>query len=413
MQHSDALVIGGGPAGATAAILLARAGWSVILLERKSFPRRKVCGEYLSATNWPLLDHLGVAEAFAELAGPPIREVALFAGSRVVRADLPCTSRGAWRWGRALRREHLDLLLLRRAVECGVDVLQPARCMGLEHMDEGFRCRVTNNDLSRSSPGATETALHARVVIAAHGSWDIGPLPTQRQTAAPGATEWIAFKAHFTDTGLPAGWMPLLSFPDGYGGMVHCDGGRTTLSCCIRRNRLTRLERAAGEPAGDAVCRFILDCCPAVRSVLAAARRDGLWMSAGSIQPGIRPRCRDGVFVVGNAAGEAHPVVAEGISMAMQSAWLLVQRLTAARAGLSAVHHRATIERVGREYSRSWYRSFAPRIRAAAAVAQWASRPALAKGTLPVVRAFPSLLTLGARLSGKSTQVIPVAALSP
>jgi flavin-dependent dehydrogenase len=54
-QRCDALVIGGGPAGATAALLLARAGWSVVLLERKAFPRRKVCGEYLSATSLPLL----------------------------------------------------------------------------------------------------------------------------------------------------------------------------------------------------------------------------------------------------------------------------------------------------------------------------------------------------------------------
>ena len=58
----DALVIGGGPGGATAALLLARAGWSVALVERKTFPRRKVCGEYLSATTLPLLEHLGVAE---------------------------------------------------------------------------------------------------------------------------------------------------------------------------------------------------------------------------------------------------------------------------------------------------------------------------------------------------------------
>ena len=55
MDTYDAIVIGGGPGGATAALLLAQAGWSVGLLERKVFPRRKVCGEYLSATNWPLL----------------------------------------------------------------------------------------------------------------------------------------------------------------------------------------------------------------------------------------------------------------------------------------------------------------------------------------------------------------------
>ena len=66
----DALIIGGGPAGGTAALLLARAGWSVAVLEKSTFPRQKVCGEFLSATNLPLLRHLGIAEPFLALAGP-------------------------------------------------------------------------------------------------------------------------------------------------------------------------------------------------------------------------------------------------------------------------------------------------------------------------------------------------------
>ncbi|MEO8411175.1 MAG: FAD-dependent oxidoreductase, partial [Propionivibrio sp.] len=44
-NHFDVAIIGAGPAGAAAAILLARAGWTVALIEKRAFPRRKVCGE--------------------------------------------------------------------------------------------------------------------------------------------------------------------------------------------------------------------------------------------------------------------------------------------------------------------------------------------------------------------------------
>src|SRR5438445_11544960 len=96
----DALVIGGGPGGATAALLLARAGWSVALVERKEFPRRKVCGEYVSATNLPLFDHLGIGDRFRAMAGTPVTRVGLFAGTTIAQADLPRAARACPEWGR-------------------------------------------------------------------------------------------------------------------------------------------------------------------------------------------------------------------------------------------------------------------------------------------------------------------------
>ena len=55
-MRCDALIIGAGPAGSSAARLLARGGWSVALVEKTEFPRRKVCCEFISAATMPVLE---------------------------------------------------------------------------------------------------------------------------------------------------------------------------------------------------------------------------------------------------------------------------------------------------------------------------------------------------------------------
>src|SRR3954463_13401283 len=112
----DAVVIGGGPGGTTAAILLARAGWAVAVVERMPFPRRKVCGEYVSATNLPLLRLVGLEEAFRHLAGPEVTHFGLYARDAAVVAEAPPWAGRPGERGRAIGREHLDTLLLANAV---------------------------------------------------------------------------------------------------------------------------------------------------------------------------------------------------------------------------------------------------------------------------------------------------------
>jgi flavin-dependent dehydrogenase len=396
-QTFDALVIGGGPGGATAAILLARAGWAVALLERKEFPRRKVCGEYVSATNLPILEHLGIAEAFCEMAGPPVRRVGLFAGRSTFSSDLPRPVGQSPGWGRALGREHLDTLLLRRAALVGVDIRQPWSATRLTREGDWYCCRI------QSRAGGTQAELKTGVIIAAHGSWDPGELPTQAAHKFARPSDLFGFKAHFHNAQLPDGLMPLLVFAGGYGGMVHTDAGRVSLSCCIRRDLLVKLRRqTSSDTAGETVLEYILEACLGVRQALAGATRQGAWLSAGPIRPGIRPAGSPGMFRVGNCAGEAHPVIAEGISMAMQGGWLLARHLGRWRrtAAWSSV-----VGQIRQDYGHAWRRAFAPRIHAAAVVANWAMRPAAVAGTLPLLRWFPALLTLGARVSGKATRV--------
>ena len=155
----DAIVIGAGPAGSTAAILLAQAGWSVAIVEKQAFPRRKVCGECIAAPNLQLLDALGLDGAFNALAGAPLRRVALFAGHRKLYADLPaCT--GPYRWGKALGREYLDTLLLQRAAHAGATVLQPWTARRVDGEAGAFSCDIIATE--------AQATLAAPIVIAAH-----------------------------------------------------------------------------------------------------------------------------------------------------------------------------------------------------------------------------------------------------
>ncbi|WFP75071.1 FAD-dependent oxidoreductase [Mesorhizobium sp. WSM4906] len=405
----DAIVIGGGPAGASAALALARRGWAVAIVEKSPFPRRKVCGEYISASNLALLDRLEIGDAWRAEAGPEIRRVGLFSGDTTIEAPMPGARSGPARdgFGRALGRDILDTLLLDAACSAGAEVFQPCRAVAIEGDGDGQAVRIQPTG---GKAGDEATILRAPVVVAAHGSWEPGPLPSQLGKVNR-HSDLLGFKAHFTNSSLPSDLMPLLTFPGGYGGMVLADHGRMSVSCCIRRDRLARLrgslaaERGGHVSAAEAVGHHIMATCRGARDALEQARLDGPWLAAGPIRPGIRAGYEKGIFRVGNVAGESHPIIAEGISMALQSGWLLAEELGRAAGG------KAGREAAGRRYEADWRGLFSTRVLAAEAIARMALGPGGAALMEAVVRNFPRTLTLGARLSGK-TKTVPGLAVS-
>lgn len=392
----DAVVIGGGPAGSTIALLLARAGWSVALVEKKIFPRRKVCGEFISATSLPLLNEVGIGDFYLSHSGPEIDKVGLFAVDTILTSPMPESNIISAKWGRALGREHLDFKLLEVAAKAGAKIWQPWNALDLKgNIADGFTCTIENK--------LQVEKISARIAIMAYGSWERDLLQLHPKHAHK-PNDLLAFKAHFRNFHLSDNLMPMMVFPGGYGGLVRSDDERLSFSCCIRRDILNQARKKyPGQSAGAAVLQHIKTACLGVRQILEGAELEAQWLSTGPLRIGIRQCYKDGIFFVGNIAGESHPIIAEGISMAMQSSWLLSKVLISKKNILDSEN---AVSIAGAEYTKYWRAQFSKRIHASSVFAQLAARPLAVSLLLPLFRQFPEILTYGAKLSGKVQQII-------
>jgi menaquinone-9 beta-reductase len=107
MRYQDPLILGGGPAGSSAAIMLARGGAKPLILERQAVIGDALCGGFMSWHTLKSLARLGV-----DPGGHPIDRVRVFAGNRSAEARLPAGAVG-------LSRHRLDTMLLAQAQAMG------------------------------------------------------------------------------------------------------------------------------------------------------------------------------------------------------------------------------------------------------------------------------------------------------
>ena len=307
----DAVVVGAGPAGATTALLLARAGASVLVLDRARFPRDKACSEYLSPATTEILERLDSA-VLAEVEGAAHAKLN---GMKVV-APSGAAMCGRFRGGPrsysfALPRTTFDTMLMAAARRAGAHVCEATTVENLL-----WETRAVAGVVARSCNGQRVTH-NARIVVGADGLRSVVARRLGLVRSSP--PRRVAFAAHVADVAGIDSVGELHVSERGYVGLGPVGGGVTTVALVlplatvrrerrdVRANFFAELDRFPGL-AGRFDPRRL------VRDVLATGPF-AQW-SRRAAAPG------GGALLVGDAADFFDPFTGQGIYSAMHGAEL-------------------------------------------------------------------------------------------
>jgi len=343
----DLIVIGGGPAGTSAAITCARDGARVLLLERGRFPRHRVCGEFVSAESLDLLADLLAPQQEQLFSGAVrISDVRAFIDGRTIQipVDPPAAS---------ISRLDLDSALWESAKQCGIDARQ----------------QVVAQAVSGSGPFLVKTSLgefEGRALINASGRWS-----SLNRTPMDSGVKWLGVKGHFAEPS-PSPSVDLYFFEGGYCGVQPVNlrdevaGSKRINACAMVR--------------GDVASTLaeVFACHPALQE------RSRGWTSLSepvSTSPLLfrepRPE-RDGILMAGDAAGFVDPFVGDGISLALRSGRLAGECLIPFFAG------NILLPEAVRNYRSAYEKRLAPVFRTSSKIRRMLSLPQTVRS--PILR---------------------------
>jgi 2-polyprenyl-6-methoxyphenol hydroxylase-like FAD-dependent oxidoreductase len=325
-------IIGAGPAGSCAAILLSRAGWRVHLFEQHRFPRNKVCGECLSPLAIEVLDRLNLTRALRA------QNLAIFRQSVLVARDGSQASIDLPRpmWG--ISRSSLDSVLLQTASDAGVTIHQPSR---VEKIDTTAQ-RITARELGTNTVGmhsydyllladgkSCRVRFSGPVIRSVRGNGITGPLKrTLRALVTPEARNFqdLGVKAHFTNVRDALDVITLFSLPHHYCGLAPIENGLWNIAMSVPAARVREFD-------GDleALWQKLLTQNAGLARRMQDATRVSDWLASLLPRFAVRSHWPDRVIPLGNAAAALEPIGGEGIGLALRSAELAASHLVSAR----------------------------------------------------------------------------------
>ena len=311
----DVVVVGAGPAGSAAAILLAERGSSVTLLDKAAFPRPKICGEYLSPEAARVLDRLGVLKAVDAAGAQPLSGMRIIAPDGTVLDGTYPTS-GPWRGYRdhalAIRREVFDRILLERARALPVDVRERHRVTGL--LVEGGLVRGVKAESADGAP----VELRSRLVVGADGRASV--VAHALGLVRPHRLQRLALIQHVSGIEGLGDRGEIYVDPPDYSILNPVAPGIVNLSLVV--------PLAHAKPFSSRLETFMEARLRQLRHVparLAGMKAEGPVMAMGPLAYRVGEPRVGGVLLAGDAAGFYDPFTGEGLYTALRSAELLAE----------------------------------------------------------------------------------------
>lgn len=403
-NNYDVVIVGGGPAGASAAIRLARGGARVLLIEGEDFPRHKLCGEFISPECLAHFTQLGVMDEILASGGGRLTETLFYAPSgRSLR--VPSAWLGKHRSASSalgLSRAEMDARLLEGARRAGVVVRTQTRAVGLL-IETNRVCGVS----VRRDGGVGEETYKAALTVDATGRARALVRHVERQAKSPPPeskrADLVAFKVHLSHARGAEQRCEIYFYRGGYGGLNRVENDLSNLCFIVTAEKV----RALGNDA-EKIMREVVCANARADETLRDVRAETKWLSVALKDFGRQTLIpATGLATVGDAATFIDPFTGSGMLMALEGGAILAETaLPFLRGEMHGVDLTsiANFNRWAEIYRARYDARFARRLRFCAALRRLAFAPNFVAEAS--VRAFglsekvQRYLALGTRLSG-------------